>query len=307
MVTIDDHEGKWLRLNRQGTFLPEFITSLPDNFTLEYDLGTNNSFSFYSTEFFTTFAVLASPDEYLKFGRFPNFNGKHMVRFSLHPHDAGDHSGQSDILTSIDGSDIIRNHVGVNEFLYKNKNVAHISIWRQNQRLRVYVNNEKIWDLPKAFAAESKYNSVVFATGPFHKEDDFYVISNLRLAVGAPDTRNKLITEGKFTTHGILFDVNSDKIRPESYGTLKDIANVLTENSSVKVRVVGHTDTDGDEQSNLELSKKRAASVKAALASDFGVDASRIETDGKGESQPVDKAETPVAKANNRRVDFVKL
>ncbi len=307
MVTIDGHDGKWLRLNRQGVYYPEFITSLPDNFTLEYDIGVNNTFNFYSTELFTTFANLSKPEDFSKFSRFPSYNGKHVVRFSLHPHDAGDKSGQSDILTTIDGSDIIRNHVGVNEFIYNTKNVSHISIWRQNQRLRVYVNNEKIWDVPRAFDAASKYNSVIFATAEFHKEEDFYVISNLRLAVGAPDTRNKLITEGKFTTHGILFDVNSDKIRPESYGTLKDIANVLTENASVKVMVIGHTDSDGDDKSNLDLSKRRAAAVKATLVSDFGLDASRIQTDGKGETQPVDKGDTPVAKANNRRVEFVKL
>jgi OOP family OmpA-OmpF porin len=307
MVTIDGHDGKWLKLNREGIYYPEFITSLPDNFTLEYDLGTNNTFNYYSTEFFTTFANLAKPDDYSKFGRFPSFNGKHTVRFSLHPHDAGDKFGQSDILTTIDGSDIIRNHVGVAEFVYATKNVVHISIWRQNQRLRVYVNQEKIWDLPKAFAADSKYNSVIFATADFHKEEDFYVVSNLRLAVGAPDTRNKLITEGKFTTHGILFDVNSDQIRPESFGTLKEIAGVLTENASVKVMVIGHTDSDGDDKSNLDLSKRRAAAVKAALVKDFGLDGSRIQTDGKGETQPVDKSDTPVAKANNRRVEFVKL
>jgi hypothetical protein len=51
-----------------------------------------------------------------------------------------------------------------------------------------------------------------------------YFLSNLRLAVGAPDTRNKLLTEGKWVTHGILFDVNSDKVKAESFGTLKEIA-----------------------------------------------------------------------------------
>ena len=84
--------------------------------------------------------------------------------------------------------------------------------------------------------------------------------------MGAPDTRNKLITEGKFITRGILFDVNSDKIKPESYGTLKDMANVLLENTEVKVKIIGHTDADGDVQSNLDLSKRRALAVKNALA-----------------------------------------
>ena len=64
--------------------------------------------------------------------------------------------------------------------------------------------------------------------GDMNNDNDRYIFGNIKLAVGSPDTRNKLITEGKFVTSGILFDVNSDKIKPESYGVMKDIANVLT-------------------------------------------------------------------------------
>lgn len=139
------------------------------------------------------------------------------------------------------------------------------------------------------------------------EQDSFYFLSNLRLAVGAPDTRNKLMTEGKWVTHGILFDVNSDKIKGESYGTLKAIATVLKESADLKVTIIGHTDSDGDDAKNLDLSKRRAASVKAMLATEFGIDAGRMETDGKGETQPADKNDTAAGKANNRRVEYVKL
>jgi outer membrane protein OmpA-like peptidoglycan-associated protein len=133
-----------------------------------------------------------------------------------------------------------------------------------------------------------------------------YYIANLRLATGAPDTRNKILTEGKWVSHGILFDVNSDRIKGESYGSLKEIANVLTESANVRVTIVGHTDSDADDASNLDLSKRRAASVKTALVNEFKIDAARLETDGKGETQPIDKNDTPAAKANNRRVEFIK-
>jgi len=106
--------------------------------------------------------------------------------------------------------------------------------------------------------------------------------------------------------HGILFDVNSDRIKPESYGTLKELAGVLTESGDVKVVIIGHTDSDGDDAANMDLSKRRAASVKSALVSEFKIDAGRLETDGKGESQPIDKNDTPAGKANNRRVEFIK-
>jgi outer membrane protein OmpA-like peptidoglycan-associated protein len=107
-------------------------------------------------------------------------------------------------------------------------------------------------------------------------------------------------------TRGILFDVNSDRIKGESYGTLKEIAGVLTETADVKIQIVGHTDSDGDDAANMDLSKRRAAAVKTTLAGEFHIDTGRMDTDGKGESQPVDKNDTPAGKANNRRVEFIK-
>lgn len=108
-------------------------------------------------------------------------------------------------------------------------------------------------------------------------------------------------------TRGILFDVNSGKIKAKSYGTPKEISKVPTEKADVKVKIIGHADSDGDYKANMELSKKRAESVKNKLSSDFGIDAARMETDGKGESQPLSPNTTPEGKANNRRVEFIKL
>jgi outer membrane protein OmpA-like peptidoglycan-associated protein len=88
---------------------------------------------------------------------------------------------------------------------------------------------------------------------------------------------------------------------------LKEIATVLKENPEVKIKIIGHTDSDGKPEMNLELSKKRAISVKNALVKEFGIDEKRMETDGKGQTEPVDSNDTPAGKANNRRVEFVKL
>jgi outer membrane protein OmpA-like peptidoglycan-associated protein len=88
---------------------------------------------------------------------------------------------------------------------------------------------------------------------------------------------------------------------------LKDIAGALLENGAVRIRITGHTDTDGNATDNLTLSKRRAESVKAALISEFHIDGARMETDGKGATLPVDSNATPEGKANNRRVEFIKL
>ncbi|HUR11926.1 MAG TPA: OmpA family protein, partial [Flavitalea sp.] len=127
------------------------------------------------------------------------------------------------------------------------------------------------------------------------------------IAAASPDTRSKLITEGKWSTSGILFDVNSDKIKETSYGVLKNIASVFNENPDVKVKIIGHTDNDGDDAKNLDLSKRRAAAVKQALTTEFSISADRMQTDGQGESKPVADNSKPEGKAQNRRVEFVKL
>jgi outer membrane protein OmpA-like peptidoglycan-associated protein len=304
VVTLSTKPGKWLKMNKEAAFYPEFITDLPENFTIEFDLGVNNTWNSYPFHF--TITKLKSPDAFADYSHYVRWQGEHTIHLNFKPA-VNSYDGNSQILVGSDGNHSINNDVNFKTWNNGKNNFGHISIWRQKERLRVYINGEKIYDLPKAFKSDAKYSSIVFAMQPGYKEDDYMVLGNIRLAVGAPDTRNKLITEGKFVTTGIMFDVNKDVIKPESYGTLKSIAGVLNENADVKVKIVGHTDADGDEKSNLELSKKRAEAVKASLVKDFNVDEARMETDGKGESQPADKNNTVTGKANNRRVEFIKL
>lgn len=308
IVTIEGQEGNWFMVNKKGKFIPEFITSLPENFTFEFDLICNEKFSFYSDALSLYFATGGEGKSNFDY-RFLEADKRSGLILDLHPTNAGSNGGLAKVAVFQDGAEIMQNTLNTTQF---NSNAAKtkikVSIWRQKQRLRMYLNEEKVFDLPRAFVTDKKYQLVMFelANG-MSGDNDKYLISNMKLAVGAPDTRNKLITEGKFSTTGILFDVNSDKIKPESYGVLKDIADVLKENSDVKIKIIGHTDSDGDEKMNLELSKKRAAAVQNALIANFSISESRIQTDGMGESKPVADNNTPSGKANNRRVEFIKM
>lgn len=183
--------------------------------------------------------------------------------------------------------------------------VNHVIIWFQNRRLRIYHQETKVLDVPTNLYDGVKLTRLCFRLSRGASSGSY--ISNLRITDAAPDMRSKLITEGKLVSYGIYFDVNKDIVKSESYGTLKEISKVLTDNPDVKIKIVGHTDSDGDDKSNLDLSKRRAASVKNVLVKDFGIDASRIETDGKGEGAPVAKNDSAVNKALNRRVEFLKL
>lgn len=299
LVTVNNRPGKWLSIKQDGAFFPEYLTgNLPDNFTLQVDVMANNGISSIA---YLTIALLQASNDDDKF----NLRGDPSIfKMNLSPKSSGD--GYLQYYSNLIGDHSISS---LPEFNVPQKNLVTVSIWRQKQRIRVYLDSTKTLDLPRALDANALINSLVFASyaPDFDKKGGAFFISNIRLAVGAPDTRNKLITEGKFITHGILFDVNSDQIQAASYGSLQDIANVLKENAAVRVKIVGHTDADGDDQLNLDLSRRRAEAVKTALVKTFGIDATRMETDGKGKTQPIDNNTSPAGKANNRRVEFIKL
>ena len=243
IVTLAGQPGRWLKLTRAGFFTPEFITELPDNVTLEFDLAvppTANP----GIALETVLVELPNLKQPADWQSAPN-----AFTFTAHPGPTG---GTSSMIPRQDGTSAAANSTDTAQLAATKGKPVHIAMWRQRQRVRVYMNEEKVWDVPRAVAASAKFNSIVFFFGGGCSNCEYY-LANVRVATGAPDTRNKIITEGKWVTHGILFDVNSDKIKAESYGTLKEIAGVLTETADLKVQIVGHTDADGEEAANLDL------------------------------------------------------
>jgi outer membrane protein OmpA-like peptidoglycan-associated protein len=106
--------------------------------------------------------------------------------------------------------------------------------------------------------------------------------------------------------YDLYFDFNSDVIREESEPTMREIAEVLRRNPDWTLAIEGHTDDVASDRYNLELSSRRAAAVKAALGTQFGVAGSRLTTAGFGESRPQDRNDTVEGRARNRRVELVR-
>jgi len=291
VVTIEGKTGKWLNLTKNGSFIPENIHALPENFTLEFNAGIQGSVSNNLLGFGFNFTTDKSNLMTYRF-----ISGSFLY---LHPG-----AKTASVGVEAEGSPAINNDFKMEQWDDENNNFARVSVWRQKNRLRLYINETKMMDIPRFFTENKPYHLSFFRD--FFNECNFF-ISDIKFAAGIPDTRNKLISTGKFSTTGILFDVNSDKINPSSYGTLKEIADVLKENTSVSVKITGHTDSDGETAANLLLSQKRAVAVKMALSSQFGIDENRMQTDGKGESAPAEPNTTAQGKANNRRVEFTKL
>lgn len=119
--------------------------------------------------------------------------------------------------------------------------------------------------------------------------------------------KDVLNAEGRVALYGILFDVDKSDIKPESDPSLKMIADYLKLNANEKIIVVGHTDNTGSYERNISLSKERAASVKNYLVTKYGIDASRIRSEGAGQYCPVATNSTQEGRKMNRRVEIVRM
>jgi outer membrane protein OmpA-like peptidoglycan-associated protein len=127
-------------------------------------------------------------------------------------------------------------------------------------------------------------------------------------AASAPVARleRELAETGRADIYSVYFSFNSDEIRDESEPTLREIGEILGRHPGWKLSIGGHTDAIGGDAPNLDLSKRRAAAVKNALVTRFGVNGGRLTTDGYGKSRPIDTNDTPEGRARNRRVELVR-
>ena len=122
----------------------------------------------------------------------------------------------------------------------------------------------------------------------------------------ASDLADALKATGRVAVRSILFDTGKATLKQESAAILATIAEVLKADPALKLEIQGHTDNVGAAVANLKLSQDRAAAVKAHLAEQGGIDASRLTTAGFGDTKPVASNATDDGKAQNRRVELVR-
>ncbi len=115
----------------------------------------------------------------------------------------------------------------------------------------------------------------------------------------------QLAAEGHVRIYGINFDVDSDHLRADAKPAIDELLAALKANPTWHVSIEGHTDASGNAAHNLDLSQRRAASVKAALVA-AGIAADRMKTAGFGQTKPVAPNDTAIGRAQNRRVEVVK-
>ena len=298
VVTLNKVAGRWFEF-KQGSntyFIPNLPTDLPENYTIEFDviaLGINQQ-----TSGSAHLEVRLEDNNEFRTGRdFAKIN----IPFVQY-------TASSFYLSNRINKELTINNSVKADIRKAVLNKPHISIAVNKERLRVWVNEKKCVDIPKMIGANAPLKAIKFHLSGFKEEGkESLFISNLKISEGGEDLRRKLLAEGKISTNGILFDSGSANIQPQSLGIVRQISQVLMQDENIKLNIIGHTDADGPDDVNLKLSKARAAAVKEVLINIYKVSANRLTTDGKGETQPLGDNKTADGKAQNRRVEFVKI
>ncbi len=244
---------------------------LPDVFTLEFDA--------YYSEFCTSY----------KIAFYDAVNQKNTTRLP-------------DI--SIKPNQITQQFSGVTDF----KGDENYPYWKRvaisfNVRaLKIYLGEQRIANIPNF---RHNPTGITISSRQCH-ENQFAAIRNIRIATGDLELYDKMITDGKIVTNGIRFDSGKATLRPESMGVINEIVKLMKQYPEIRFSVEGHTDSDGDAQFNKNLSEQRANTVLNTLV-DQGIGRDRLVAKGFGEEVPVADNNSPEGKANNRRVEFVKM
>ncbi len=141
--------------------------------------------------------------------------------------------------------------------------------------------------------------------GVADKDDKCPSVAGTAKNNGCPEVSQGAVDKLNSYAKTILFNSGKSSFQEKTFPVLQAITAILKEYPTAKFSIEGHTDADGSEASNQKLSEDRAAAVKNYFIEN-GVDASRLSSQGFGESKPMDSNKTRAGKANNRRVE-VKL
>lgn len=296
VVEIDGNS--WFEVVHNSIVNPVMDEALPENSTIQFDLLLVNEGE--SSTPFIQFGLTKARDVLKE-----DLNYSDRFFFNIHRY------------TEDDGKTI---EYGLNGNLLGNKSdfpitayvndILHVDIAINKTRLRIYLDGQKLVDLPRALSPELRNNFFLNNNYVIPASQTPLYIGNVRIASAETDARSLLIKqlmeEGSASTSEILFAVNSDVIQESSFPIIDQVGAAMKSSPDMRLKITGHTDSDGEEADNLALSINRANAVKTYLIQKQGISENRLSIDGKGESAPVESNTTPAGKAKNRRVEFTK-
>ena len=189
-------------------------------------------------------------------------------------------------------------HTGRYPGIFEDNAWHHLAVGYSDTTYKVYVDQYRLLTIPAD-------GYTLFSFGLHGRPTAKF--KTVRLATGKEKgSFTTIITERKFVTNTILFEVQRSLIKPVSMGYIHQLAAFLKANPTVILEIDGHTDDVGDAAANMKLSQSRADEVKKQLVA-AGIKGSRLLAKGFGDTRPIDTTKTPEGRAKNRRVEFVKL
>jgi len=288
MEVVEWNGGRWLRGSTTGAFHVKLPEKLPNRFTIEFDVTIPHAaFAIYTGSMKDQNPPTALNDRAIilvsQFYKAGVVGAKRMPMGIIYP---------SEVLpkTHFPGR-------------YQPSQPVRVRVHADGKYVKVYLEEHRVANVPNADLLRDAQLVFHFAAKP----DAPVFLTNLSINAGGRDMYDALLADGRVVTRGILFDTGSDRIRPESTPTLKEIGAMLRDHPELKLRIEGHTDAVGDDAANLSLSGRRAEAVKAYLVKDAQCDAARLETKGLGETKAVGSNDTAEGRQQNRRVELVKL
>lgn len=178
----------------------------------------------------------------------------------------------------------------------------HIAIAYTSGKMKVYMDDTRLINIPRLAFEPSGISLLAY-----HANDaEPYYMKNFRIAEGGVKYYDRLLQDGKIVSNAIRFDIGKASLRPESMGAINEIFDLMKEHSEIKFSVEGHTDNQGNDDFNMQLSQDRSETVMNTLIN-MGISADRLSAKGWGESKPITNNASPEDRANNRRVEFVKF
>lgn len=180
-------------------------------------------------------------------------------------------------------------------FVGQTKHDTYSAVTNANGKCAVKLPQGQVYDIKlKSIGDEVEYNTIDVPTLP---KGQFYTEMELEITYDAARS---------FTLSNLNFETAKATIQKASLPVLADLIEVMQLKPELKIEIAGHTDSDGDDAANLNLSKQRAEAVKSYLISK-GIDGTRIKTVGYGETRPVADNASAQGKAKNRRTDITIL
>jgi len=173
-------------------------------------------------------------------------------------------------------------------FLSKKTGEMYSGISDKDGKFQITLPNGSEYEVKiKSFDQPMNYLPIQIAEADYDMEFDIGIMYEL------PKT---------YTLNNVHFDTNSAKLKSISYESINELAELLLLKETLKIELAGHTDSDGEDEFNLDLSQRRADAVRNYLIKK-GVPSNRVTAVGYGENQPVADNSTDEGKAKNRRTE----